>query len=237
VHPALVGIESFVPSQRKCYSKNVLLILEAVINMAKAAPLVDVNYQGKIIQGIVNYIYTDEVPASAANTDVQQEKADKSDHNDASQDACDLELVHFLVALMDACEYFSLSALSRMIELSTKELMLKKNNLATFFMAACAPDCDATKGLQDTALGLVKKDPKILIHGTKSVVAMIHPSYMEEILKQEKLPMTEHSCFQLLQAWATAEVASPEDDNDIPITSLTETTNDGNMGGNFQGRF
>jgi hypothetical protein len=68
-----------------------------------------------------------------------------------------------------------------MIEKLAKELMLKNDKLATLFMATCTPDCDATKGFRNTALVMVKRNPDILIHGTKSVVALIHPSYVEAV--------------------------------------------------------
>jgi hypothetical protein len=126
-----------------------------------------------------------------------------------------MKLVPFLVAMMDASDYFALSALRRKTESSAKELMLAIETFAPFFMAACAPDCDATKVLRDTALRLVKKNPTVFIHGTKSIVALIHPSYVEENLKHERLPMNENSCFQILQAWAMAEIENPEGENNI----------------------
>jgi hypothetical protein len=178
--------------------------------------VVDVGYEGKVIQAIVNYIYTDEVPA---NTSVD-------DENDASEDACNLELMRFLVALIDASEFFALSTLRRMIETSTKALMLKFHKFATFFMAACAPDSDATKSLRDTALVLVKNNPSLLIDETKSVLELIHPLYIEEILEQERLPMNELSCFQILQAWSSAEVQRPDDDKNVSITASTEAIDD-----------
>jgi hypothetical protein len=188
--------------------------------------VVDVDYEGKIIQTIVNYIYTDELlsimPANITN--VQQEKDDFDGEQDTSEHPCNY-LVRFVMVLIDASEYFALSALRRMIEISAKELMLKNDNLATLFMAACAPDCEVTKGLRDAALGLVKKNPSLLIHGAKSVVEKIHPMYVEEILKQERLPMKEHSCFQILQAWATAEVERQNGDKNVSIAAATEPTN------------
>jgi hypothetical protein len=53
------------------------------------------------------------------------------------------------------------------------------------------------------------------------MVAQIHPLYVEEILKQERLPMNENSCFQILQAWATAKIENPEGENNISITAST----------------
>jgi hypothetical protein len=182
--------------------------------------VVEVGYEGKVIEAIVNYIYTDKVPESPVHMSF-------GDEDDASEIARNLELMRFLVALIDASEFFALSALRRMIETSVKDLMCRYDRFATLFMAVCAPDCDVSKVLRDTALGMVKKYPRLLIQGNKSVVAMIHPRYLEDILKQERLPMTEHSCFQLLQAWATAEVESPDDADSTSITDLTKaTTND-----------
>jgi hypothetical protein len=180
--------------------------------------VVDVGYEGKVLQAIVSYIYTDKLSACNANASSQEEKADDTD------DAYKMKLVRFLVAMMDASDYFALSALRRKTESSAKELMLARETFAPFFMAECAPDCDATKVLRDTALLLVKKNPTLLIHGTKSIVAQIHPSYVQEILKQERLPMNEYSCFQILQAWATAETGSPEGENNVAITASTEAT-------------
>jgi hypothetical protein len=185
--------------------------------------VVNVGYAGTIIQAIVNYIYTNKLSTSPTiSRNFQHEKEDTSNEGK-------MKLVHFLVALMDASEFFALSTLRRMIELSAKKQMLRKNKLAIFFMAACAPDCDTTQCLRDTALGLVKIKPDILFDGLKSVVALIHPSYVEEILKQERLTMNEYSCFRILQAWATAEVESSDHDNNnnnVSMNASTEATND-----------
>jgi hypothetical protein len=221
--------------------------------------VVDVGYEGKVIQAIVQYIYTDMLPATTTTTTVQQEKGyaddyeEPEDHDCGSEDnddekesddedeiendgennaddenaidVCDLELVRFLVALMDASKFFAVPALCRILEKSAKKLMLKNNKLVILSMAACTPDCNATKCLRDTALVLVKQNPSLVIDGTKSVVALIHPSYVEDMLKHKRFLMTEHSCFQVLQAWATAEVESPDGDNNLSITAATEHTN------------
>jgi hypothetical protein len=125
--------------------------------------------------------------------------------NDASEIARCLDLMCFLVAVIDASEYFALSGLCRTMEESAKRLMRWHDRFALLFMAVCVPDCDVSKVLRDTALGLVKKRLRLFIRGTKSIVAMIHPMYVEEILKQERLPMNKKSCFQILQAWAAAK--------------------------------
>jgi BTB/POZ domain len=147
--------------------------------------VVDVGYEGKVIQALVKYIYTNQVPARPTQSNF-------GDEDNASENAGNLEFMRFLVALIDASEYFAFSALRRMTESSVNEMIMKNDKLAIHGMAVCAPDCDLTKALRDTALGLVKKTPDILIHGAKSVVALIPPSYLEEILKQERLPMTEY---------------------------------------------
>jgi hypothetical protein len=188
--------------------------------------VVDIGCEGKVLRAIVNYIYTDKLSACPTNTNSQEEKADTGDENDTSWEADTMKLMRFLVALMDASEYFALSGLRRMTESSAMQLILANGKLAIFFMAACAPDCGATINLRDTALVLVKKSPSILIDGTKSVVAMIHPLYMEEILKQERLPMNEFSCFQILYAWATAEVADSDGDKKVSITASNPAPND-----------
>jgi hypothetical protein len=186
--------------------------------MEASNSVVDVGYEGKVIQAIVNYIYTDQVPACPT-------KSNFGDEDDASENAGNLEFMRFLVALIDASEYFALSELRRMTESSVDEMMLKNDKLAIHCMAVCAPDCDLTKVLRDTALGLVKRTPNILIHGAKSVVALMYPSYLEEILEQERLPMTEYTCFQILQAWATAEEEDPDGDSKVSIMASTEVTN------------
>lgn len=126
--------------------------------------VVDVGYDGKILDAIVKYIYTDENPACL--------KLDASDG-----DARGVDLVRFMVTLVGAAEYFALSVLRRKIETSAKQQMLENAQLATLFMAACAPDCAETKVLRDMAVEAVKRNPQIFIHGTKSVVALIHPIF------------------------------------------------------------
>jgi BTB/POZ domain len=172
--------------------------------------VVDVGYHGKIIKAIVNYIYTDEVPSSPTNNDV----------------ARSVDFVRFAVTLLDAAEYFALSALRQKIETSIKQKMREYSKYAVFFMAACFPDCADTKVLQDTAVEEVKRNPQLIIHGTKSVVARIHPWYLKEILSQEKIPVDAHDCFKILQAWAAAEVASPDEHNDDSTAAAVQSNNE-----------
>jgi hypothetical protein len=197
--------------------------------------VVDVGYEGEVIQAIVNYIYTGEIPSSPTITTFQQEKADSDDDEDSSNDydenksdgdAWHVNFVHFVVALVDAAEYFALSPLRQKIETSIKQKMREKFQVAALFMAACAPDCDATKVLRDMAVEVVKRNPQIIIHGTKSVVARIHPWYLKEILNQEKIPVQAHDCFKILQAWAGAEAASPNEHNDDSTTVAVQSNDE-----------
>jgi hypothetical protein len=184
---------------------------------------VDLGYDGVILQAIVEYIYMDHIPELEAKTEEEEDGDDEADDDEAEKSTrrqCDRELVRFLVTLVDAAEYFALPELRRKAEASVEAHMERSHLVAILVLAACAPDC--AQVLRQRALDLVKTNPKLLLKGDTSSVALIHPCHVEEILKDDRLPMDELSCFRIVESWANAEHSNDDNNKNQHDSSSTD---------------
>jgi hypothetical protein len=108
--------------------------------------VVDVGYTEEALKGVVDYIYTDELPI-----------VDNEQPNDD-------ETARKLLSLMDGATYFALPELCRKAEAVAITQMDKKPSLCVTYFAACETHgaLVATE-VEDHALEKIRANPKILL--------------------------------------------------------------------------
>jgi hypothetical protein len=151
--------------------------------------IVDVGYNGNILEDVVKYIYTDEVPID----DREQPNIDNT--------AQDTSATRKMLSLMDGATYFALPELCRKAGAVAITQMDKKPSLCVTYLTAC--EHLAATEVEEFALKKIRANPKILLEEGVSL-ASLSSSRIETVLKDKDVIADEFTLFQILQAWTTA---------------------------------
>ncbi|KAL7531255.1 hypothetical protein ACHAWF_003718 [Thalassiosira exigua] len=166
-----------------------------------SSDVVELGYSGKVLQSIVEFIYTDSASVL------------REDANDANE----LILCQQIMSLATAADYFNLIDLARKAVERSHKLMHDQPSLACPFLIACrATSIDSsTKRIEEYAWYMLRNNIQS-IRGSKSF-AYLTPTLLEDIVKDDQVVAQELDLFLLIKHWAEADLdqsKNPRKNND-----------------------
>lgn len=145
-----------------------------------------VNYDGDVVQALVDYIYTDDADILTAA---------------AESMSCNAALAKTLVFLTDAALHFGLPGLVRKTEEVGCQLMEENNHLACSFMETCRNIGSRLNSscLLEKALQIIRANPTSILNNEG--LASLGSAVLEEIVSDNDIEADELSLFYLIKAW------------------------------------
>ena len=172
-------------------------------------PIVDLNYEGDVLQAIVEFCYTDDALLIATGP-----------LETSSTRTIDEKWIHSIVCLAEASKYFALPLLARKIAecvafwLAEDEYIYWKraqDNDNTFgcirldvclLLAECKVGGDAVGELKEFAYSWIRSEPTVLVREHSTMLWRLPPSDIEAILRDNHLGATELDIFHILHKWS-----------------------------------
>jgi len=170
---------------------------------------VTLEYSGKVVRAVVEYIYSDKASLLERMTD-----GDDSESDDSDEEA----LSSTILALIDAASHFALEELCcKALDFATK-FIKDHPSQSISWLAECQTRSGTKSGyhIKELVMKQIRQNPKLLLgenDDTNQAMALLSHHHMELILKDQNLRASEYTMFCVLKKWAN--VAYPPEDNDI----------------------
>jgi hypothetical protein len=144
---------------------------------------VSLGYKGKILQTVVEYIYTDKC-------EILNE--------------CNIELARTVVSLADAANYFDLPKLSQKAKVLACSKIREQPSLACVLLDEYSGVGGVTSEIEEYARQTIRSHPSILLDQS-TAISSLSPALLETIIQDKKIDANEHTLFRILECWANAD--------------------------------
>jgi hypothetical protein len=158
---------------------------------------VQMGYDGRVLQAIVEYCYTDEVAWLGKHT----------------EDPCSLDQIETITNLAAAADYFCFPKLYKRVT-DWVLLRMDKNKLLALGILITANNNGATPDLLHAAMDTIQNHFHDcgLFKGSKDFLGHLTPDLLEEIVSNEAILVNEIDLFNLVASWADCNCDSRSDE-------------------------
>jgi len=175
---------------------------------------VSLDYSGKVIRAVVEYIYSDRVSLLERDNITTTTTTSNDDEEDVELSSSTI------LSLIDAASRFGLDELCNKALIYATQFIRTHPSQSVSWLAECCENCSlvtAAFRIKELVMKQIRQNPKLLLGENKDTtraMSLLNKEHMEFILKDQKLRASEYTMFCILDKWARINGNNQNDNND-----------------------